>query len=97
MIHVTCLSIWLLGDWFLKESEKIGSNRAFVGELDGTPSENYKRRKHERNPKTSKGDDNPGLLALADFLAEKRFWRGNINAANIQAYRQTLNSIPITP
>lgn len=36
-------------------------------------SENCKCRKHERNPKTSKGDDSPGLLALADFLAEKRF------------------------
>lgn len=36
-------------------------------------SENYKRRKHERNPKTNKGDDNPGLLALADFPVEKRF------------------------
>lgn len=36
-------------------------------------SENYKRRKYERNPKTSKGDNNSGLLALADFLAEKRF------------------------
>ena len=60
-------------------------------------SENCKCRKHERNPKTSKGDDSPGLLALADFPAEKRFWRGNINAANMQAYRQTLNSIPITP
>ena len=36
-------------------------------------SENCKCRKRERNSKTSKGDDNPGLLALADFLAEKRF------------------------
>lgn len=36
-------------------------------------SENYKRRKYERNPKTSKGDDSPGLLVLTDFLAEKRF------------------------
>lgn len=35
-------------------------------------SENYKRRKHERNPKTNKGDDNPGSLVLTNFLAERK-------------------------
>lgn len=72
--HDTChLFEHLIIRRFLKETEKVGGNRAFTGELDGTTSENYKRRKYERNPKTSKGDDNSGLLALADFIAEKRF------------------------
>ena len=72
--HDTChLFEHLIIRRFLKETEKVGGNRAFTGELDGTTSENYKRRKHERNPKTNKSDDSPGLLALADFLAEKRF------------------------
>ena len=72
--HDTChLFEHLIIRRFLKETEKVGGNRAFVGELDGATSENYKRRKYEHNLKTSEGDDNPGLLALADFLAEKRF------------------------
>ena len=72
--HDTChLFEHLIIRRFLKKTEKVGGNRASAGELDGTTSENYKRRKYERNPKTSKGDDSPGLLALADFLAEKRF------------------------
>ena len=70
--HDTChLFEHLIIRRFLKETEKVGGNRAFVGELDGATSENYKRRKYERNPKTNKGDDNHGLLALADFLVEK--------------------------
>lgn len=71
--HDTChLFEHLIIRRFLKETEKVGGNRAFVGELDGTTSENYKRRKHECNPKTSKGDDSPGLLVLTNFLAKKR-------------------------
>ena len=51
--HDTChLFEHLIIRRFLKETEKVGGNRAFVGELDG--------------------DDNPGLLALADFPVEKR-------------------------